>query len=362
MHVALLVNGAFLHEERATLEHLVVGLMDEGVGVVQVLPDGRSEDDICRFGDVVTWRDTSWGLMWRLRISELANELGKLNVNVVHALDNRLWQPAIALATRMDIPAVLSAWSYADTRRCDGMRRAVRAGRAGFVAPNGPLATAIIERLNLDAVVEVIPPGVHLADVEAAEPDEQPSALVTASGTMDENYDALFRAIKAVIADHPTAHFFLDGRDNDQHSLWQPIKQYDLNANTSMVPKRLPHHDLLRSAEALIEPQAQGRYRTLSLEAMAHGLPVLAREDPWIDHFMEDQNAWVVDGPDAQRWEKLIRRVIEKPDRAQELGKRARQWIANNRLAAGYVVQTLELYRRVTGESMRFPQAQAAGE
>ena len=57
MHVALLANTAWLDEELATLHHIVVGLLDESVRVVQALPQGRAEGEIVSFGTRLSWRE-----------------------------------------------------------------------------------------------------------------------------------------------------------------------------------------------------------------------------------------------------------------------------------------------------------------
>ena len=121
-----------------------------------------------------------------------------------------------------------------------------------------------------------------------------------------------------------------------------------------MVPRRPGHHKLLLGADVLIQPQALGRSCGLTLQAMAQGVPVLARPDPWLDYLIPDETAWVVPERDPLVWTQRIIAVIEKPEVTAELVERARQWVGQKHVAARHVALTLALYRQVTGEAFQF--------
>ena len=166
--------------------------------------------------------------------------------------------------------------------------------------------------------------------------------------------------MRAVIDDFPQSQFFLDGQGTSQHGLWTTIKRFELQRNINLVPAALEHSEVLIGAHLLIHPQPQGRCRAMTLGAMSRGLPVLAHDDPWVDHLIEDKNVWLVHGPDPVQWEGLIRRVIEQPDRAEQLGRRARRWVSEHGLASNQITQILDLYRRLSGKSLKFPAQPAA--
>jgi glycosyltransferase involved in cell wall biosynthesis len=111
----------------------------------------------------------------------------------------------------------------------------------------------------------------------------------------------------------------------------------------------------LLSADLLIQPQALGMVRPVTLAAMARGVPVLARRDPWLDYLEHDQTAVVLDDPDAAAWADWLGRFIADPDAFQPLTQRAREWVARRHTIHGQVEQTIELYRRLVGEAIPFP-------
>jgi glycosyltransferase involved in cell wall biosynthesis len=120
------------------------------------------------------------------------------------------------------------------------------------------------------------------------------------------------------------------------------------------VPRRLGHGQLLLRADALIQPQSLGRSRWLALQAMARGQPVLARSDAALDYLVDDQTSWVVPTTSPEAWERVLRRVVDEPARAAELGERARRWVTPRHTYSRQVAQTTGLYRRVAGAAMPF--------
>jgi glycosyltransferase involved in cell wall biosynthesis len=148
--------------------------------------------------------------------------------------------------------------------------------------------------------------------------------------------------------------FFFDGQRTDQHQVWKAVKKLDLLANVSFTARRVGHRELLMMADALIHPQAPGRSRAITLMAMAHAVPVLAAEDEFLDYLIDGHTAWLLPEPDTEAWVELIDRLIAEPGDAADLGRRARAWVGEERLASEQIARTLALYRTVSGEPLPF--------
>jgi len=227
-----------------------------------------------------------------------------------------------------------------------------------FTATTVPLGEAVAKRLGPRALVQVIPPGVHVATESPTRPADGAAlcAVITGNGRFDANYQTLLSALPAIIKKYPDAQFFFDSQRQEQHQLWQSAKRLKLLSNISLVHRRPGHHELLLGADVLVQPQPLAQSRSLTIQAMAHGVPVMAHYDPWLDYLVPDKTAWVVDGPDAAVWEKSLLEAIEKPQAAESLGRRAQEWVGKNHVAARHVALTLALYRQVTGEAFKFSQ------
>lgn len=363
MHVGLLANTAWLDEELAGFRYLVVGLIDEQIRVAQIVPEQLGEDESSAFGERISWRDSRRRLLRRWRLGRLAPVLEPMQINLLHALDGRLWEGALRLGRRLGCAVVLSATSHWDVTLTAQIARQIDPSQMAFCATTAPIADAIRQHLDPQVTVETIPPGVELPDeahTAMATRGEQGSfcAVITGTGGYDDEYEALFAALPAIIAKHPEAQFFLDAMGCDQHHLWQAAERYGLLSNVSLIPRRLGHRELLLRANVLIHPQALGRSRSLTLGAMAHGLPVLARHDRWLDYLIDEQTAWVIQQRDPQQWTAALSRLFDDPPSARKLGERARKWTRENRLISRQIELTRALYRRATGESHKFPQPQ----
>lgn len=345
------------------LRHMVVGLLDESVRVVQVVPESLEQEELSSFGQRVTWRESSNAWLASRRLAGLSRTLQESGVTVVHALDSTTWRGAMTLAHRLNVPTVLSIWSAQDiTRAQQTMRGRLVGQRPAFLAPTQPLARELAKVLGPDSLVQVSPPGVHVTELGVNEERDDVTfcAVISGDGNFDSDYEALFTALRPVVKSFPQAMFFLEGQGHDQHPLWQAAKRFGLLANISMVPLRLTHRDLLLRADVLIMPQALGMARTLPLRVMARGKPVLARIDPWLDYLVDQETAWLVEQPTPAAWEALLMRLIERAGEAVALGESARQWVSRRHVAAKQVAQMLAMYRRVTGEGYKFPQAAAS--
>jgi glycosyltransferase involved in cell wall biosynthesis len=87
--------------------------------------------------------------------------------------------------------------------------------------------------------------------------------------------------------------------------------------------------------------------RSLILEAMAYGLPVVMSHDPVLDMLVDGETAAVVGGLDAGEWARSLRRLLAEPENAREIGRAARERIQRHHRSTVQVEQLLEAFQRV---------------
>jgi len=357
MHVGLIANTGWLDEELPLFRQLVVGLLDESVQVAQVVPHELDTADVSAFGERVPWSDTRWRYLRSRRLLKQAPGLRDAGVDLLHALDGRVWGGATRLAVKLDLPLVVTAQSGMDVPAAQWVVRHAGASRVAMIGTTRPVAEALRERVDPAVTVGHVPPGVLLPEAESRTRQRTDAlcAVVSGNGVWDGQYEALCCALARIARDYPQSQFFFDGQGSDQQRVWQGARRYDLLPNLSMIPRKLGHRELLLGADLLIHPQALGRSRGLTLMAMARQLPVLAVEDPWLDYLRDGETAWVLGDPDADAWEQKLRQIIEEPEAGQELGERARGYIAEHHAGSTHVARTVELYRNLAGEAIPFP-------
>lgn len=359
MLVALLTNTAWLDEELHTFRALLVGLLDEGIGAVKVVPETISPEELGMMGQRVTWRETRWPLIKERRLAALGSRLTELEVDMIHAVDGRLWRAARKLAETLDLPVIYQANSYMDLRLVEQVLRNTTAPKLAFTATTQPIASAIRQIAGDDVDVYLIPPGVHGAGdrPRTRDPNQSLCAIISGNDKLDGHYMALLNGLVAFVHESPTGGqslFFFDSQSENQHQIWRAANRAGLGPNLSMVPRRLGHREMLLKADLLIHPQPQGKSRTLTLQAMGHGLPVLAAADPWLDYLIDGQTAWLIE-PTPEAYRDKLMDIVANPHKGRALGESAQQWIKEGRLASDMIDRTLSVYRAVSGEAIEFP-------
>ena len=358
MHVAILTNTAWLDDELPQLRPLVVGLIDEQVRVAQVVPLRLSEDDTSAFGERITWQEHPWGWLNTRRVVALAEKLEEAEVDLLHIMHGRMWAAGLQLAQKLDLPIALSIASSEEVEQAASLLRSRPKVRIAFAAATNTIGKSLNERLGPDAQVHVIPLGAHVvkADVPPT-PDGVLCAVVVGNGEYDEDYRELLDGIALYVQLQPEAQFFFDTQEGDQHRTWREANKRGLSANMSLAPHRLGHRELLLRADVILQPQALSRARSLTLSAMAAGLPIIAKPDSWLDYLVDDQTAWLCKTGLAAEWHELIKRVADDEPSARKLGQSAQQWIAARHTPAKQVSLMISMYRRLTGEAFKFSEA-----
>lgn len=355
MHVALIANTAWLDEELATLHHLVVGLLDESVRVVQVLPMGRAEGEVVWFGKRLSWRERRGPFRNRRALNRLADPLKQEGVGLIHALDGRQWRAALDLGKQLNLPVVLSANSGMDIQPAARCANRLVPDQHIILCATAPLTQLIDQTIGSAVPVRHVPFGVHLGKPTPHHDDETPCLIIGGNGGYDDNLYRLLAGAKQATEAYPDLQLFFDSQRQDPRALWRAIRREGLIANATLIPRRLGHREVLLRAGALVHPQPLGRARSLTLRAFAHAVPVIACADPILDELIDGQTAHVLQEPSAETWAKTLISFAKDPAPWRELGQSAQQWVGQQRLAATQLEHLLSTYRQLTGEPIAFP-------
>ncbi len=357
MQTALICDSQWIDEELPQFKHLVVGLLDEQVHAVQILPPQTGINEISLFGEKLPCPEMGGPRLRRWQLRRMASSLAERNITLVHALDSRSWSGAVDLASKLTLPVVLNVDSGHDLARTAKIHRRLDPSRIAWVASTTPLARGLKDVLGQSAFIQTVRFGVHLPPPPPLPaPQHVPCMVVTGNGRWDTDYDCLFKALRQVIEKHTQTQIFLDGQRQDQHRLWKEAKKQGLLSNLSLVPRQLGHREMLLRADLLIQPQALGTARCLTLGAMARGIAILAKTDPQLDYLVDDQTAWLIDKASPSLWAQKINTLLTDRSQSSRLGVRGREWIDEHHIPAKQVQQILAIYRRISGESFKFPQ------
>lgn len=349
MKVALIVDVAWLRHEARLLQHLAVGLTDESVRIVSVLPSDQQFENLSLLGNRVDYHEARfrWLSHWRLR--RLGHELAGRGVELIHALDGDLCSPAAALADALEVPVVCSVWSMSQAGR------AVASGSA-VLTPITPITQAIQTHAAPEQIIQQVHPGVMRPSVPAplTEPRGSLNCLMFVDGKVDASVMAALAGVAEAVKHTPQLQVFIYCCQPDVHKLWQAVTRLGLLERVNLVGADIGSQGLAIRADLLMIPQPIQTIRTLPIAAMAAGRPVFAAPSEVADFLIHGQTARLIDSDQSEGWADAIDQTLGDTAGLIELGQSAQAYVRENFGPARYVSGVLDAYRQAVGEPLKF--------
>lgn len=355
MRVTILVDAGFGGRERAMLARLQVGLADEGVRVVYATPTGLGEDAVGVIAARVVYEDR--GMPWTLeaRAQRLAEAVERAATSrtegprgVLHVFGEGAWGLAARVVRRTGDCLVVECWSGSLRRRLSRPPWMGLAPSNVLIACPEPSLERIAERSGSEA--RVIPWGVPVPSQarEILPEDRAPAMLMVGSGRDRGAMAAVVEAFSSVAA--PDAILCVDAECARVAKLWPIIKKCGLTGRTTLIPDVEGRRELaLLGCDVVLAPEALGECRSILLEAMAAGLPVIAAADGALDSIAGGQTARLIAGADPKLWTSAMAEFLREPDSARALGAAAREHVRQHHRVSAQVSLTLNAYEHLAG-------------
>lgn len=338
------------------MRHLAVGLVDQQIRVINVIPESAPTPELDLTGDIVKYRGSPsrWRNFFAAR--SLIEQLRQLEPDLVHAMD----APARALAgmigRALRVPVVCGCWSRRSALKMGRLSR--RSGEP--VATTGPLSHLVRQRVSHVSNVVTVRPGVYSFDEAMPEPLSDPEAALSALVVGPPRGQALDPALLYGLAQSGarlnSIMMFISASAEIQHQYWLAARRLNLLSQINLVPRAAGTTRLLMQCDVLIQPQVSGHVRTITLGAMAAGRPVLAATDPDLDYLIDERTACLLHDPNARRWTDQLADLAVSPAKYRELGQAARRYVAEHHSVSRFVDGMLDVYRTLAPESFRFDQ------
>lgn len=356
MRTLIIADELFASRERALLSRLEVGLADEGVRVVQALPEtdmgGGQGTEL--FSTVVKYSTRTVALTRsfaaRKLLRAIAARLGEdddARIDLVHVFGGASWGLGKEIAELLGAQLLLEVWRSGLVDRAAALVRAQR-GREDGIEPVLIAPDPAIEKLLNDGGCLTRPAwwGVH---VPGAVRDVLPegraiSAMIVGSGRDPRAFVAALTGLAEALRDTPDAVIFCDALAARRAGLWAVAKKVGVLHRLTLIAELEGRRDLLVHGDLLIQPDALGEQRSILLEAMAAGMVVIAARDPMVSTLIEGKTARLVDRPDPAAWRETLASVLRDRGAARALALGAGQFVRANRLASMQVRQVLAVY------------------
>jgi len=354
MRALLIADDSFAWRERLLLSRLEVGLADIGVAITRAEPEHENSKQAPGAGltsTSIAYRRVGVINSPRAQAQAMIDQLIRLKpsiddtpIDVVHAFGEACWPLAVEAAQRLNAFCAMELWSRHSVDLIPRIER--RCQRAGvqllWLAPDEPIRAAAQEQ-HCKSPCKVTAWGVHSPDTKREwDPDNQiRSIAVLSSGGDPHSINTALEGVSNVVRKAPSTLVFLDAKAMADHDkVWRKAETLGLLENLSVIPDMEARRELVLRCDLLLLPEARGEHRTLTLDAMASGMVVIARRDPLVAYLDQPGPAIIVGGDDAASWESAIEGVINDASQAQIAIDAARDFVKSHRRASDHA-QTL---------------------
>jgi len=331
LRVHLVHDQATVDIEGTTINRLAVGLVADGERVALVL-DPESIDMLPSMAGVdrldVPFRVPPWRRSTRRELLSALTE--RRAPDVVVARGRGAWPVALDLADLHQRALAIECWDIESIIPLTRLSR--RHPCVTVLAPTGAMARLVGERFD-PARVRHVPVGVPVPANPAPVLDRPDDAIAIAVlGPIGDA--ALWRSVVGGLAriarDFPQVHLFVEMTGPSAHAAWQEMNRLDLLSRSSCVSSATRLRPLITRCDMLVVPEPPQRVRSVILQAMATGMPLIAAADPCLDMLVDGETADVTEGADAEQWAARLRRRLEDPVGARALGLRGRSRISRD--------------------------------
>jgi hypothetical protein len=344
LNILLIPDAPFARREAALLSRLEAGLCAEDVQVVRAAPLGAGPAPPSEVR-TMPYQDGGLGLTRGLRAAQLAAALadsrrpGEGPIDVVHAFGD--WLLAAEVAHRLGAGLACDLWCAGQCARAGTASR----GHSLLLAPDQAIERALF-RQGVGASVRITPWGVPVPaqPAPAFERGVAIGVMIVGTGADRGAFAAAVEGLSLTLQERPDVMVFIDAGAARRADLWPRVRLLGLAGRITLAPDMEALRRLTLSGDVLILPEAQGEHRSLVLEAMAHGLVVVAASDPMVSYLTDRRTARLVAAADAPLWAETLREVFDDTAARRSLAASARQYVGEQHRVGNHVGLVLDAY------------------
>lgn len=362
MRVLVVADEDFATRERAMLSRLEVGLADEGVRIVHALPTAAAKAHHPEvFSQSVTYSpgrpaSSHWRAKWLKEAVEQLGEGEPTPVDIVHCFGEGSWDIGAEVAAQTQAGLVLEVWGSSLVPGAVRVIADAEPGSALALTPD-PAVTRLLQAEDPAFPARTAAWGVHTpgAPLDVLQADRSISIVLVAEGRDAAAIRASLEGLARVMSEHPEVMVFAEEPAIQRAAAWKNVKQLGIADRFTLAPDLESRRELALRSDVLMLPEARGDARTITLDAMAAGMIVVAASDPMVGVLQEGRTARLVDGARPERWAEMLGWVFRERDAARALGLAAREHVRQHFRASAQVSTVVDAYEWMrSGESIPF--------
>ncbi|GJM19978.1 MAG: hypothetical protein DHS20C14_21910 [Phycisphaeraceae bacterium] len=353
MRVLLIVDAPFAQRERTLVARLGLSLADEGDRVHVALPEGMgSLSGIELLGDPLGFRAEGLMLTRSIRARHLVQRIEERTPgetpDVVHVFGGSLWSFGVEVATQLGAAAVLEVWRSGLCDRAKAFRASPDTPLL-YLAPDRTIERRILSE-SPGASVRLARWGGHVPGSPArplANP-ATPSIMILGNGNDPESFRAAFEGVARLADAGHTPMMFIDSDGARKAGIWKRARELKVLDRVTLIDKMEDRRDLVLRGDIVVHPERLHEHRTIVLDAMGAGVPVIAGADPDIEALIDARTCVVVAQPTADVWSHALGMMLDDPEGARALGASAREYIRDGRKFSAYAAAAHDAYEWLT--------------
>jgi len=257
--------------------------------------------------------------------------------------------PLITTPQGSDIDITLSK-----NRACFNAVCTVLRNSAKVIAPSAQLQTKLLEKIKINA--ELIPNGIYAENIFAGksslgEKYKGHTILLSVSQLIPtKGIDLNIQALAQLKNKHRSLHYLIIGQGELKNQLIKLV--YNLNIQDSVeFLEQLPHEKVMEYmsvCDIFCLPSWQETLGLVYLEAMAHGKPIIGCQRQGVDGLIVNgETGLMVKPKDVDSLAQTIDFLLSNPEKAKEIGERARKLVLENYTWEKTARKCVEIYRKI---------------
>jgi glycosyltransferase involved in cell wall biosynthesis len=267
---------------------------------------------------------------------------------LIHGLSALVAPTCFQLSKALEVPYVITVHHF---QKPGGLR--VEQGCHSFIAVSEPLRENLVNDARIPReMVRVIPAGIRVPRDLAARPAEYGGVasvpLISSVGKLIQRKDyATFIRAARIVVDKlgKQCSFVILGEGPEESSLRKLAKELKLDKNITFADYTTALRVLLRDTDVYVQCSKAEGFGTMVLQAMAHGVPVVATSTGGILTLMRDgETGFLVPVGDAEALASRILNVLTDRALSVRLGETARQEASENYDLNRMMSATMECY------------------
>ncbi len=320
MTVAMIMSKDRLEQEQAMLHRLVVGLLDDGNQVIRMIPKSETDefshdDHTVSFSKRVEVSMPVSRMLRKKRCEEVVELFQKNNVTTAVGFGKDAMQLVLDVSKVIDLQVMCEVVSMKETKKVKKNSQVWR-----WLAPTPTIEQEIARKVGEDRVA-LVPFGVTNHNTTDKHECATNKCIVVLNASNETKH---IHEILEELQSRPNVHIFLEMTGNKQQKVWKQLTQLEMHDRVTCLRDVGTLRQLIVHADLVILPSKSMPIRSVLLEAMLCGVPVLATAIPGFDMLVEDESAIIV----KDAWKNSIALLLDDPKIATRIGEHGSSLIA----------------------------------